>query len=224
MINKSQISNVAQISLVLLLFIGVFAVLPSFTSPFIIYVDQNASGLNNGSSWTNAFTDLQSALATATPGYEIWVAAGTYKPTTGTDRSASFSLKNDVAIFGGFLGHEALQSDRNPQLNLTILSGDIGVPGDRTDNSIHVVQAWNLNSTAILDGFTIYGGNANGLMTDNVGAGMYNYFSSPILKDLIFEHNSAGSGSAIHNYNSTPTLLNVTFNDYSDLGKVQATQ
>ena len=224
MINKSRISSVVQISLVLVLFVGVFAALPAFASPYIIYVDQNATGLNNGSSWANAFTDLQAAIGVATPGYEIWVAAGTYKPTTGKDRSASFSLKNDVVIFGGFLGNEALQSDRNPQLNLTILSGDIGVPGDPTDNSIHVVQARNINSTAILDGFTIYGGYANGLTTDNVGAGMYNYFSSPTLKDLIFDHNSAGSGSAIHNYNSTPTLLNVTFNDYAELGKVQTTQ
>lgn len=223
MINKSQISILVQITLVSIVFIGVFVALPAFASPFIIYVDQNASGLNNGSSWTNAFTDLQSALAAATPGYEIWVAAGTYKPTTGTDRSVSFSLKNDVAIFGGFLGYEALQSDRNPQLNLTILSGDIGAPGDTTDNSIHVVQARNINSTAILDGFTIYGGNANGLRTDNVGAGMYNYFSAPTLKDLIFDRNAAGSGAAMHNYNSTPTLLNVTFNDPVNLETVQAT-
>jgi len=224
MINKSRISNVVQISLLLALFIGVFTALPAFASPYIIYVDRNATGLNNGSSWANAFTDLQVAIEAATPGYEIWVAAGIYKPTPGIDRFVSFSLKNDIAIFGGFLGNEALQSDRNPQLNVTILSGDIGEPGDFADNSIHVVQARNINSTAILDGFTIYGGNANGLMTDNVGAGMYNYFSSPTLKDLIFNQNLAGSGSAIHNYNSTPTLLNVTFNDYSELGKVQATQ
>ena len=74
--------------------------------PGIIYVDADAAGDNDGSSWDDAFTDLQSALVAADTGDEIWVAAGTYKPTVeygGTgDRHQSFQMRNGVAICGGF--------------------------------------------------------------------------------------------------------------------------
>ena len=121
-------------------------------------------------SWANACT-LQTALTSAVSGDEIWVAAGTYKPTTGTDRSATFQLKNGVAIYGGFAGTETARDQRNPVANLTILSGDIDnndsqtpiitdlttVTGNTT-NSYHVVTG---ATGATLDGFTITAGNAN---------------------------------------------------------------
>jgi hypothetical protein len=59
----------------------------------IIYVNTNATGTNNGSSWTNAFTDLQNALSVAFINDEIWVAAGSYKPTQTEDRALSFVMK-----------------------------------------------------------------------------------------------------------------------------------
>ena len=68
----------------------------------IIYVNQSAAGNYDGTSWTDAYTDLQSALTAATSGEEVWVAAGTYKPTAGADRIATFQLKNGVALYGGF--------------------------------------------------------------------------------------------------------------------------
>ena len=67
----------------------------------LIYVKHDASGTNNGTSWANAYTDLQDALAAAQSGNEIWVAAGTYKPTSGNNREVFFQLKNGVAIYGG---------------------------------------------------------------------------------------------------------------------------
>jgi len=69
----------------------------------IIYVDINANGLNNGSSWADAFNYLQDAISTATAGDKILVAQGIYKPDQGIgitlgDRRASFYLKNGVTI------------------------------------------------------------------------------------------------------------------------------
>lgn len=215
---KNHKSIPVRAALILSLILGIIVTVPVFAGPSVIYVDQNAQGLKDGSSWINAYTDLQSALTVATPGYEIWVAAGIYKPTTaGTDRSASFILMNDIAIYGGFLGNESSLSERNSKLHATVLSGDIGVLGDPRDNSTHVVQGGNTNSTAILDGFTIQGGYADGSMTDNVGAGISNFYGNPTLRNLTIDNNSAGTGSAIYNYNSSPTLLNVTISNNGGL-------
>lgn len=80
----------------------------------IIYVNIQATGLNNGTSWQNAYTNLQSALSNANANSEIWVAQGIYKPTSDpTNREASFSLKNGLELYGGFVGTETQRSQRN---------------------------------------------------------------------------------------------------------------
>ncbi len=60
----------------------------------IVHVKHDATGANTGANWANAHVDLQSALAAAVSGDEIWVAVGTYKPTPGTDRAVSFQMKS----------------------------------------------------------------------------------------------------------------------------------
>ena len=142
----------------------------------VVYVNAAATGGNDGSSWVNAYTSLPSALTAANSGDEIWVASGTYRPTTTTNRDVSFPLKNGVGTYGGFLGTETLRSQRDPAANVTILSGDIGTPGSSSDNSYHVVTADStVTASTVLDGFTITGGNANGLSASNQdrGGGMW---------------------------------------------------
>jgi hypothetical protein len=182
------------------------------------YVKPTASGSGNCQSWANACT-LQNALVTATSGDEIWVAAETYKPTTGTDRTATFQLKSGVAVYGGFDGTETTRDQRKPATNITILSGDIGTSGDNSDNSYHVVTANGITG-ATLDGFTISGGNANGTVApQNKGGGMYNYGSSPTVTNVIFSGNAASlDGGGMYNDNaSNPTVTNVTFSGNSAL-------
>jgi len=193
-------------------FIDAFISKFTFT-PQIHYVKWGATGANNGTSWANAYTDLQSALSAASGGDEIWVAAGTYKPTTSTDRSVTFTLKNGVAIYGGFAGTETLRTQRNPANNLTILSGDIGVASDDNDNSYHVVSSQGVDNTAVLDGFTITAGNANSTSPYDSGGGMYNFSSNPSLTNLIFDANLAVWGGGIYDDNSSPRLMSVTFSD-----------
>ncbi|MCP3871624.1 MAG: hypothetical protein GY699_00495 [Desulfobacteraceae bacterium] len=197
----------------------------------IIFVDEDATGFPaDGSSWENAYTVFQDALSEAESGDMIWVAEGTYKPTKengGTgDRYKSFQMKNNVVILGGFdptIGHTAFE-DRDWINNETVFSGEIGTPGD-SDNSYHVFNNTNLtdlDNTAILDGFTIQNGNANGPHPyPQNGGGMYNYYSSPTLNNCIFINNSAYYyGGGMYNYYSSPTLNNCIFinNSTNSLG------
>jgi hypothetical protein len=130
----------------------------------IIYVDQDATaGQQNGTSWEDAHTDLNTALQFADAGDMIWVAEGTYKPTAGADRAATFELRNGIQLFGGFAGIETYLTEReNPELHPTVLSGDIGILADSTDNSYHVLRIQDISDFALVDGFTIRDGNALG--------------------------------------------------------------
>ena len=169
-----------------------------------IFVNQNIQGgQQDGSSWNDAFPDLQQALAVSMDGDEIWVSQGTYYPTTTTDRSISFVLKNGVKMYGGFLGSEPNLIQRDFELNETILSGNIGLPKG-SDNSYHVLYGQGLDSTTVLDGFVVTKGVANGTddnqshgggLLINPSAGAYN--TCPIIQNCRFESNNASIGGGI---------------------------
>jgi hypothetical protein len=185
----------------------------------IIFVDANATGANDGSSWVDAFNYLQDALATAQYGDEIRAAQGIYKPDHGAgvvpgDREATFQLKNGVAIKGGYAGFgEPDANARDIKLYETLLCGDIGIVGDISDNCYHVVTGGGTDATSVLDGFTIFGGNANaGVYPYNYGGGMYNNRSSPTLTKCTFSKNCAERGGGMYNNSSSSvTLSNCIF-------------
>jgi hypothetical protein len=176
----------------------------------IVYVNYAATGANDGTSWTDAFTDLQSALNLACEFDEVWVAQGTYYPTSGTDRNFTFQLLNGVGVYGGFVGTETLRSQRNYFANETILSGDIGIIGDGGDNSFHVVTGSGTDSTAILDGFTVRDGNGPG------GGGIFIFGGgSPGLVHLVVRNNAGTSGGGLFVQNGSPAIVNAVFFDNS---------
>jgi parallel beta-helix repeat protein len=199
----------------------------SFTTTKGYYVDADAPGANDGTSWLDAFNYLRNALIAAQSGDEIWVAEGVYKPDqdlrypNGSGRrNATFSLRNAVAIKGGFAGFGQPDPDaRDIELYETILSGDLlGNDGpdfaNNGDNSYHVVTGSGTNATAVLDGFTITAGNANGpeWAGQDCGGGMYNNNSSPTLTNCVFSQNWTDFwGGGMHNWQSNPTLTNCTF-------------
>lgn len=167
----------------------------------IWHVNASAPAGGNGSSWADAMNDLQTALGAAQAGDEIWVAQGVYKPHP-TDRNISFDLKNGVALFGGFAGTEDSLRQRNPA-NTSTLSGEINT-SSTSDNSNHVVQAFNVDETAVLEAFIITAGQApsSPWYLNGSGGGMLvdaSITSGPTIRGCIFSNNTAPvSGGALY--------------------------
>lgn len=171
---------------------------------------------NDGSSWALA-KDLPSALASSSCG-EIWVAEGVYKPTAGSDRTATFAVSSGVAVYGGFGGTENNRAERDPAVHRSVLSGDIG-DDDAVDaqgvtlraadiigdNSYHVVSMGAVSTDTVLDGFTLSGGLADDSASAENGAGgglvchgdAAGQDCSPTLRQLVFRGNSAGVGGGM---------------------------
>ena len=179
------------------------------------YVKADATAGGTGLTWATAYTDLQSALAEATTNSlitEIWVAAGTYKPTPGSDRTATFQLKNGVGVYGGFAGNETSRNQRNVGANVTTLSGDIGAPGSNADNSYHIVTASGVDSTAVLDGFTIRDGYPYGSGSEG-GGGLYCIGGSPTVSNCDFLNCGADGydGGAVYVKDGEPSFVSCFF-------------
>jgi len=216
----SKLKNISY-----LIFLLTFVFLPQSVFA-IVYVNQNATGLNDGSSWSNAYSDLRTALVN-TVNDEVWIAAGTYKAAGyGGDILAHFPMKSGVAIYGGFNGSETLQTQRNPKINITILSGDLnnddtyGAADGQfhvTDNTRNILVADGVDTTAVLDGVTLYHGYAfrtnYGKVIYEVGGGLLILNANPVINNVTFTENYATSGGAIFSRDSNPTVRNSRFNN-----------
>jgi len=173
-------------------------------------------------SWDDAYTDLQDALERAGRGCgsEIWVAAGVYKPTTNPSiTDATFNLRNNVAVYGGFAGAETSRSQRNWLANETILDGDIDNNGSKDID--YLVTASDVNQTAIIDGFTIRKASGAGIKTERSSPAIRNskitgnyYYgidcidnSSPVITDCCIQNTqSIGYYAAVYLDNSSATV------------------
>lgn len=182
------------------------------------YVDDDGdSDVDDGcSAWSNACYDLRTVLKEAAGGDEVWVAAGTYMPGLPEHSpNLTFQLKNSVRVYGGFAGTETVREQRDPSANLTLLSGDRDDSGDATESdACHVVNGSGVNDGAVLDGFTISGGNAIYDCVGDDGGGVYVLDGSPILTNLILSGNHADSGGGLYvGGNSRPRIVGVTFTE-----------
>ncbi len=198
-----------------------------------IYVNKTATGIKDGSSWQNAFTTLQDALAHPCKSInEIWVAKGFYFPDEGvgrvyTSRGEAFEMRSNLAIYGGFVGTETSLSQRNWKLNVTTLSGDVNGGGSLVGNSYHIIYntSATINTTARLDGFYITGGNASDNNIIGItapyekGAAIYNAGAYPTIVNCVFDNNKALQfGGAVYNEGvsgNVPVFENCTFKNNS---------
>ncbi|MBU6341502.1 MAG: T9SS type A sorting domain-containing protein [Bacteroidetes bacterium] len=187
-----------------------FTRLLSLFFPFFIqaqnvhYVHSDATGANNGTSWTNAFTNLKTALQSAQAGDQIWVASGTYRTTNQTDRNLYFELKSGVQLYGGFKGVESALSQRNWEQNPSIIDGDIGQPNDSTDNAYNLFRLLNPDANTRIDGFwfqNALSNKTNSLELGGSGAALFidgSTTANALIQNCIFSHNTAlNAGGAI---------------------------
>ena len=208
----------------------------------VVLVDvDNAPICGDGASWSTAFAHLQDAIEVASADQlltEIWVAEGTYFPDDtcadpdSGETDVSFMMETELAIYGGFDGTETQLGDRTGLL--TTLSGDL--TGNDTPTTFVPPNSWHvltfvgasivLNPTAIVDGFTITAGNAQGpgqpISVENAGGGVLLLKDSvpdvqaavpgPLFKNCRFIGNRANAfGGAIAGRNIGVTVENCYF-------------
>jgi predicted outer membrane repeat protein len=172
------------------------------------YVKVGGAGTQDGTSWANASPSIQAMLDVVSGGDSIWVAAGTYYPETENgntgDRYKSFLFSQDsVGLIGGFAGFENPEtfdlSQRDFVTHETILSGDIGVPGDSTDNCYNVI-CLNQDSTIVIDGFTVERGQADYASYDYIygyGGAIHARKSVFTLQNMVFRNNTGRYSGAV---------------------------
>lgn len=173
---KRTRSEVRSSCLASIAFLGLVAAAPAQ----VIYA--KPAGTGSGASWADA-ASLADAIKKATAGDQVWAAAGVHFP--GTTRSDSFTIKSGVHVYGGFFGNETTLASRAGLFDTTVLSGDIALtPSDPSDDSYHIVSIKDFGQTTtgvggnfdsvkiVLDGFSIYSGNADGTGIDGYGGGI----------------------------------------------------
>ena len=202
-----------------------------------IYVNDNATGNNDGTSWEDAYTNFSEAIESAQSGDELWVAAGIYYPTSQPNYPVGssdpkfnhFTLKNGVKILGGFAGDETSIAQRDLTANKSVLSGDIdknddvegeGYVSDYTKvngkNSLKLFyfpEGSTIDTTAVLDGFVLTAAVAgNDVSPYNSGAAFYCKGASPKIVNCDFYGNYAKYyAGAIFLDNSSMVLENCNF-------------
>ncbi len=198
-----------------------------------LYVDYTATGSNDGSSWSNAFNDLQDALAIGSNS-DILIAEGIYYPTSTTSRGIAFEIPTGATLIGGYPNGGGFS---DPETHETILSGNIDGVSSYDGNSYHVVIVRDVDDVT-LEGISIRDGNANdansfgrarggGLFVNNAtltlndvtvkwnkgiyGAGMFATLSDYVsIHGSTFKKNEGDYGSAIYHSNQTQLYIHKT--------------
>ena len=209
-----------------LLFLGLLALVSAPLAAQTAYVDLDATGANDGSSWSDAFVDLQDALAATSSG-ELWVAEGRYHPAPVGQPTIPFQLKDQVALYGGFDGTETQRTQRDVALHPTYLDGDLAEDDTYgtfwnwwqynwtgfSENSGRIVDGSGVGPSAVLDGFHITAGYGINAPAFDKGAGMYIANGSPTIRNCTFRYNAYGYGAAAHIDGGSPLFEDCVIKD-----------
>jgi hypothetical protein len=167
----------------------------------ILYVDDSSTGKLNGSSWAEAMHSLPIALQVAgcrSPD-SIFVAEGSYLPNFLDDRELAFSIPDSISVFGGFSSGGSDFGSRDPSIFSTILSGDIGIEADSSDNVYHVLKINPGQKEILLDGVIIGGGYADGIGDNSMGAAIFSEGTFKLKNSTLLGNNGSSDGQLILN-------------------------
>jgi parallel beta-helix repeat protein len=187
----------------------------------IIRVSPNGNDSNDGLSWAAAKRTVQAGINAASYGGDVWVKAATYLER--------ITLKNGVALLGGFAGSETNRSQRDCRANAVILDGSQGGT---------VVVSTSAAALTSIDGFTIQNGKAtngggirctslviaNNIIKGNTaassGGGIYcsEYSFTTIDDNTIIGNNGGGAGGIYCSDYSFITIKNNKINNNSTTG------
>jgi hypothetical protein len=173
--------------------IGAYEMQESNISSGSYYVNANATGNNTGTSWQNAYRNLQTAVCNACAD-TIRVAAGTYYPATTGRRDSAFLIDRKLTLLGGYPAFGNPGDDlRKPAEQETILSGEIGSKNEIRDNSQLVMMIFGTADTTVVDGFTIRDSYSKEGITNGMlgGGGMLLYYANAIVRNCLFTNNSS---------------------------------
>ncbi len=229
-----MINQRISLRIVLSVLISVFFFsLPAYGT--VWYVDGDASAGGDGSSWSEAFDDIQTAINAATGLYnvcfapldQIWVKEDVYH------LSSQIQVNKIVTILGGFDGTETESSQRDWENNPTVIDGDESV------RCLYITHLCQINGFTIRDGRVNSGSGAGIYIEDGVeycfiidayfspsitncelinntasvaGGGIYITASDPRITNCRFVFNFAPTGGAIYHVSSSPTIEKSRFN------------
>lgn len=198
-----------------------------FAEALVRYVTPSGNGARNGIDWSNALgeAELHDALAAVDAGgntaHEFRIAQGIYRPSPEMNRSRTFLLKKNVALYGGFAGNETDRDQRDWKRHVTILTGDLAgddlcieggitVSADcihGTNSNAVVTVVTGADATTILDGFVVTGGNAS-----VSGGGCTSAQGSPVIRNCAFVGNAANNfGGGMYTDTGSPVIETCLF-------------
>jgi hypothetical protein len=163
-----------------------------------LYVVPGGAGTADGSSWANAYSDIQTAINAASTLYgtsatvqEVWVKAGSYSTST-----AALIMKESVSVYGGFAGTETDKTQRAKGTNAWNYTNVTTLNGGATKRCIEV--AADLINVTVIDGFTITNGNGVGAQLSGSGGGVVLRGNLKLQNCIVTGNTTTGNGGAIN--------------------------
>ncbi|MCE1155894.1 MAG: right-handed parallel beta-helix repeat-containing protein, partial [Bacteroidales bacterium] len=155
-------------------------------------------GTGDGSSWSNALGDIQSAVnaaqvlfSTSSEAQDVWVKAGTYSTA-----AAPVLMKEGVNLYGGFAGTETELSQRARGTDPWDFTHVTILDGGAAKRCIEV--AANFPAVYVIDGFTITNGNGQGTQLNNSGGGVLLRANLKLQNSIVTGNTTTGNGGGIN--------------------------